>query len=77
MTTEATLSAETLKAVVRRHRSHNRALEKASATRSELREAIEQARKDGHSLQAIGDKIGVTAQRVDAILKASRSPERA
>jgi DNA-binding MarR family transcriptional regulator len=65
------LDPEPLKAVQRRYRSHTKALDRAKQTRAELQSAIRAARAEGHSLQSIGDRMGVTAQRVDAILKAT------
>ena len=62
----ATLSPDSLKAVTLKARKHQRALERAEAARRELHTAVAVAREDGHSLQAIGDRLGVSAHRIEA-----------
>ena len=66
---EATLSAETLKAVRMRNRTYLRARERERLMRHELQRAVRVAREDGHTLQAIGDQLGVSPQRVDQIIR--------
>lgn len=71
--TDATLSPETLKAITQKARKHQRDLARAEASKLELHGAIAIARADGHSLQSIGDRLGVSAQRVDQILRAQNN----
>lgn len=66
----ATLSAETLKIVRKRNTSLQRIRDRERAARDELRRALVAAREDGHSLASIGEQLGVSAQRVDQLIRA-------
>ena len=67
----ATLSGETLKVVRKRNQSLQRIRERERTARTELRDALIAARADGHSLASIGEQLGVSAQRVDQLIRAN------
>lgn len=63
------MAASSLTRVRRASAKVHRAEESVRAARSELREAIVSARKDGESLAAIARVLGVTRQRVSQLLE--------
>jgi DNA-directed RNA polymerase sigma subunit (sigma70/sigma32) len=69
----ATLSPEPLKNIRKRRKSMERAIERLRVEREEFRLALIAAREDGHSLASIGEQFGVSAQRVDQLIRANGS----
>lgn len=69
----ATLSADSLKACRKENASLQRIRERERVQRTKLRRALIAAREDGHSLASIGDQLGVSAQRVDQLIRANGS----
>lgn len=69
----ATLSSDSLKACRKENQSLQRIRDKERAQRAKLREAIIAARADGHALATIGEQLGVSAQRVDQLIRSNGS----
>lgn len=69
----ATLSSDSLKLCRKENQSLQRIRERERIQRTKLREALVLAREDGHSLSSIGEQLGVSAQRVDQLIRANGS----
>lgn len=60
-------SAETLREAGRAHRRVRGLTVRIDAAQAERRQAISRAYLDGHSLQAIGDALGVSRGRIEQL----------